>query len=245
MYFAFGASSYRQPMTLTNPRWDAELIAKRFKTLGYHVTELLDADTWTATRSIGNYVSLIRRSNSAAIALMYFAGHGVQVEGRNYIMTVDSANIASAEDVRRYGIDVGKLMRDVQVAGAATSVLFLDACRSNPFADAPWSSGRGSPIAANEYVSGNGSGQLASDMFAPVGAAISFSTQPEETASDGPSGQNSPYATSFAETIGEIPGIKFSELFAQIERRVLAKTGGVQRPWVSSRIIRDVTLIGR
>ena len=129
-------------MTLTNPRWDAELIAKRFKTLGYHVTELLDADTWTATRSIGNYVSLIRRSNSAAIALMYFAGHGGQVEGRNYIMTVDSANIASAEDVRRYGIDVGKLMRDVQVAGAATSVLFLDACRSNPFADAPWSSGR-------------------------------------------------------------------------------------------------------
>lgn len=241
-----GADHYRtREYWLPNPNIDVNKIAQGLYGRGYKVWVLFNFDNDQTRSGVEAYVNTVKASTKPAVALMFFAGHGVQVDGHNYILLSDVPQLSTADDVRQHGIDVGGLLTDVARSGASAIGIFVDACRNNPFADSAPSSGRGlAPMRADEYSDRlDRSTTLNGDI--PAGTAISFSTQPGETAEDGPRGQGSPYSSAIVEILTEMPNITFTQLFVEVERRVLSKTNGTQRPWVSSKIARDAPVFAR
>ncbi len=197
---------------LSNPKSDAELMAKTLRGVGFDVTLLVDADQAAMKRAI---VELARRLRSAeAVGLFYYAGHGVQVDGENYLIPV-GADIASQEEVALNGVSLTELLRTLDRGPSGLNIAILDACRDNPFPARTRSAARGlAPVRA------------------PGGTLIAYATGPGEIALDG-AGANSPYSGALA---GEIPtaGAALEEVFRRTRRKVLAATGGKQTPWEHS-----------
>ena len=151
----------------------------------------------------------------ADVALFYYAGHGVQVRGANYLVPV-SANPTREADVDFQMVDVNLVLRQMQGSGTRLNLVILDACRNNPFG------GRG--LRASD-------GGLA-QMRAPEGTLISYATQPGNVALDGTDG-HSPYTKALATTIKQA-GLDIFQTFNQVGLAVKRQTGGSQQPWVSS-----------
>jgi len=151
----------------------------------------------------------------ADVALFYYAGHGVQVGGRNFLVPV-SANPTKEADVYLQMVDTAVVLSQMDGAGTKLNIVVLDACRNNPFG------GRGL------RATGGGLAQ----MQAPEGTLISYATQPGNVAQDG-DGANSPYSKALATTIRK-PGLGLFEAFNEVGLEVKKATGGGQQPWVSS-----------
>lgn len=241
-----GAYHYRYPAYwLPNPGVDANKLSEVFRRRATFVFTRIDADTKETRDDIEEFIAAIKRAKKPVVALVFFGGHGIQVEGRNYILLKDVPPLGSLADVRMHTIDVDQILADVVRSGARFVGVFIDACRANPFANSVSSSGRGlAPMKAERYLPYLVPGFKISDGI-PEGAAIAFSTQPGETAEDGEVGKGSPFTLSIVETLSEMPNLTFGQLFAEVERRVLIKTDGDQRPWVSSRIARDEAVFSR
>ena len=156
-----------------------------------------------------------RQVQGADVALFYYAGHGVQVSGANYLVPV-SANPTREADVDFQMVDVNLVLRQMQGSGTRLNMVILDACRNNPFGS------RG--LRASD-------GGLA-QMRAPEGTLISYATQPGNVAQDGKDG-NSPYTKALASTIKQ-SGLDIFQTFNQVGLAVKRETGGSQQPWVSS-----------
>jgi hypothetical protein len=151
----------------------------------------------------------------ADVALFYYAGHGVQVGGRNFLVPV-SANPTKEADVYLQMVDTAVVLSQMDGAGTKLNIVVLDACRNNPFG------GRGL------RATGGGLAQ----MQAPEGTLISYATQPGNVAQDGDGG-NSPYSKALATTIKK-PGLGLFEAFNEVGLEVKKTTRGTQQPWVSS-----------
>lgn len=210
-----GNSAYQHVTRLDNPRNDATLMAETLASLGFTLIggrAQLDLDKPAMDIAVQSFG---RQVQGADVALFYYAGHGVQVSGANYLVPV-SANATREADVDFQMLDVNLVLRQMQGSGTRLNMVILDACRNNPFG------GRGLRAA---------DGGLA-QMRAPEGTLISYATQPGNVAQDGSDG-HSPYTKALAATIRQ-PGLDIFQTFNQVGLAVKRVTAGSQQPWVSS-----------
>jgi caspase domain-containing protein len=210
-----GNSAYKNVTPLDNPRNDARLMADTLRALGFTVVgggAQLDLDKAQFDQAIQSFSDQIQ---NADVSLFYYAGHGVQVRGANYLVPV-TANPTRESDVDFQLIDTALVLRQMEGAGTKLNIVILDACRNNPFG------GRG--LRGSE-------GGLA-QMRAPEGTLISYATQPGSVARDG-AGGNSPYTRALVETIRK-PGQDIFQTFNAVGLAVKQATAGSQQPWVSS-----------
>jgi caspase domain-containing protein/uncharacterized protein DUF4189 len=210
-----GNSAYQNVTRLDNPRNDATLMADTLSSLGFTLVggrAQLDLDKTALDTAVQNFG---RQIQGADVALFYYAGHGVQVSGSNYLVPV-GANPTREADVDFQMVDVNLVLRQMQGSGTRLNLVILDACRNNPFG------ARG--LRAAE-------GGLA-QMRASEGTLISYATQPGSVAQDGSDG-HSPYTKALAATIKQ-PGLDIFQTFNQVGLAVKRETGGSQQPWVSS-----------
>jgi Caspase domain len=210
-----GNSAYQNVTRLDNPRNDAALMAETLSGLGFTLVggrAQLDLDKAALDTDVQNFGQQIQ---GADVALFYYAGHGVQVNGSNYLVPV-GANPTREADVDFQMVDINLVLRQMQGSGTRLNLVILDACRNNPF------SARGLRSA---------DGGLA-QMRAPEGTLISYATQPGSVAQDGGDG-HSPYTKALATTIMQA-GLDIFQTFNQVGLAVKRQTGGSQQPWVSS-----------
>jgi hypothetical protein len=214
-----GNSAYQHIAPLDNPKNDARLIAETLRGLGFTLVggvAQLDLDKARFDGAVQSFGNLLQ---GADVGLFYYAGHGVQVRGANYLVPV-GANPTREADVDFQMLDTNLVLRQMESAGTKLNLVILDACRNNPFG------GRG--LRAT-------SGGLA-QMRAPEGTLISFATQPGNVAQDGADG-NSPYTKALVQTIRR-PGLSIFETFNEVGLAVMTATGNAQQPWVSLSPIR-------
>ena len=210
-----GNSAYRDAQKLQNPVNDAKLMSDTLLSLGFFVVgggARLDLDKAGFDAAIGDFRKALV---GADVALFYYAGHGVETHGLNYLVPVD-ANPTDDGDVFMQGIGLAGILDGLEKAGTRINLLLLDACRDNPFP------GRGVHSTT---------GGLA-QMQAPPGTLISFATQPRSVSLDGDDG-HSPYTRALAATI-QHPGYGLFRTFNEVGLAVEKATHGDQLPWVSS-----------
>ena len=210
-----GNSTYQNITRLDNPRNDAALMADTLQSLGFNLVgghAQLDLDKSSLDNAVQSFG---RQVQGADVALFYYAGHGVQVSGSNYLVPVN-ANPTREADVDFQMVDINLVLRQMQGSGTRLNMVILDACRNNPFG------ARG--LRSSE-------GGLA-QMRAPEGTLISYATQPGSVAQDGGDG-HSPYTKALAVTIKQA-GLDIFQTFNQVGLAVKRETGGAQQPWVSS-----------
>lgn len=197
---------------LPNPKNDAALMSETLKGAGFEVTTLIDADQALMKRAILDFGRRLRSSDS--VGLFYYAGHGVQAGGENYLIPV-SADIADLEEVALNGVSLTELMKTMERSGSRLNIAILDACRDNPFASSTRSAAGGlAPVSA------------------PTGTLIAYATGPGHVAYDG-TGANSPYTSALVEAIPS-EGAPVEDVFRRARRKVLELTDGKQTPWEHS-----------
>ncbi len=201
---------------LRNPVNDARAVAKSLRGLGFSVIELTNATQKNMKQAIDRFGKDIR---NGGVGLFYYAGHGMQVEGRNYLIPV-KANIESENDVEYESIDAGRVMAKMEDAGNRLNIVMLDACRNNPFARSFRSADKG----------------LAT-VNAPRGTFIAYATAPGSVAADG-DGANGVFTLELLEAL-KTEGAKIEDVFKQVVRGVGNKTSGKQVPWMSSSLDGD------
>ncbi len=210
-----GNSAYQNVAPLENPVNDATLMADTLKGLGFSLTgngAQLNLDK----RALDDAVQAFgRQVQGADVAMFYYAGHGVQVRGSNFLVPIN-ANPTREADVDFQMVDLNLVLNQMQGSGTRLNMVILDACRNNPFG------GRG--LRSSE-------GGLA-QLRAPDGTLISYATQPGNVAQDGADG-HSPYTRALATTMRR-PGLDLFQTFNEVGLAVKRSTGGSQQPWVSS-----------
>jgi uncharacterized caspase-like protein len=210
-----GNSAYVNVPRLSNPANDARLMADTLRSLGFTLVgggAQFDLDKTRFDNAVQDFGNQLQ---GADVGLFYFAGHGVQVRGANYLVPI-GANPTREADVDFQMLDTNLVLRQMEGAGTKLNLVILDACRNNPFG------GRGLRAA---------NGGLA-QMQAPEGTLISYATQPGNVAQDGTDG-DSPYSRALAQTLRR-PGLGVLEAFNEVGLAVKQMTGGAQQPWVSS-----------
>jgi formylglycine-generating enzyme required for sulfatase activity len=222
-----GNANYTHIAKLDNPGNDARLMAETLRALGFTLVgggPQIDLDEAGFRQAVRNFGPALQ---GADVALFYYAGHGVQVRGSNYLVPT-AANPVSEADVDFQMMDTNMVLRQMEAAGARLNLVILDACRNNPFG------GRGLRSTAPGLA----------QMQAPQGTLISFATQPGNVAADGKDG-NSPFTKALAQAIRK-PGLDIFRTFNEIGLAVASATGGAQQPWVSlSPIKGDFYFAGR
>jgi formylglycine-generating enzyme required for sulfatase activity len=203
-----GNSDYTQG-PLKNPVNDARAMRARLEGLGFDVIlreNLKSREISSVYREFRNKIT------PGAVALVFYAGHGVQFKGQNYFPAIDS-DINSEEDVPLQSLNLGNLLDNMEEAKAGVSLVFLDACRDNPFARKFRSASRG--LAKVEAASGT---------------LIHYATKPGSVAADG-DGLNGTYTEALLAQLGE-PGVQVELMLKKVTHRVTQKTSGKQEPWV-------------
>lgn len=214
-----GNSSYTNVPRLPNPRNDASDMIARLKAMGFDVTPGLDLDRSGFLNSLAVFG---RAAEGADVALFFYAGHGLQVNGQNYLVPTDAKLEYEAElDIAL--IPVPLVMQQL-ARGSRVNIVLLDACRDNPFAkDLSRTLGTRSSTAL-----GRGLGRIQSAS----GTFIAFATQPDNVAQDG-DGRNSPFTGALLANM-EKPGISLSDLMIEVRNEVMRQTNGKQVPWEHS-----------
>ena len=223
-----GNGTYRNVARLDNPVNDAKLLADTLRDLGFALVggdAQLDLDKASFDRAVQDFGAQLQ---GADVGLFFYAGHGVQVRGTNYLIPVD-ANPTREANVDFQMLDTNLVMRQMEGAGTRLNLVILDACRNNPFGGRGLVVGRGRDT---ETVRLRDTSSGLAQMQAPEGTLISFATQPGSVARDGIDG-HSPYSKALAETIRR-PGLGIFDAFNQVGLEVKRATGGAQQPWVSS-----------
>ncbi|MDP6953234.1 MAG: caspase domain-containing protein, partial [Alphaproteobacteria bacterium] len=208
-----GNSAYRSS-PLVNPANDARLMATALRDNGFDVIEKLDVTQIEMKLAITTFGEKLDAAQGNAVGLFYYAGHGVQVGGVNYLIPID-APIEKESHVSIYAVSANDVLATVEYARNALNIVVLDACRNNPFARSFRSSVRG-----------------LAQMNAVTGTLIAYSTAPGQVALDG-DGRNSPYTAALATAIRE-PGVPVERVFKNVRDAVLESTQGRQTPWEAS-----------
>ena len=219
------------PPTLTNPVNDAKLIGATLRKLDFDVQIVTDPDyegLKTALRDFG------RRLDGATVALFYYAGHGLQVSGRNYLLPVNAA-LARETDLRYEAFDVQAVLDEMDTPGRV-NLVFLDACRDNPL---------GRSLASRM---GAGRTSLVDRGLARIdtstgGTLIAYATAPGDVAQDG-EGRNSPFTLSLSRHINT-PGLDVRQMLTRVRGDVQKATSGKQRPWVNESLDSDFYFVPR
>ncbi len=210
-----GNSKYKHTTALKNPANDAREMAATLERLGFKVTTGVDLDRAAFETVVRSFA---RDLDGAESGVFFYAGHGLQVDGVNYLLPVD-AQIEREADVRFNTLKLGEVLEDMG-RSCPTNLIFLDACRNNPLTRS-----LASAMGHRSVAVGKG---LATLQTAP-GAFIAFATQPDNVAIDG-EGANSPFTTALLRFL-EAPGLLIDELMYKVRAAVFDATGRQQVPW--------------
>jgi hypothetical protein len=213
-----GNSAYKDAK-LANPVNDATDMAALLEKSGFHVILRRDVDSRGMRRAVREFSDELRR---AQVGLFYFAGHGVQIRGANYLIPV-AADIRTEADAEDLSIDANYVLRVMEDSKVATSIVILDACRNNPFARSFRSANRG-----------------LAQMAAGTGSLVAFATAPGSVAADG-QGRNGVYTANLLKNLAE-PGVDVLRAFQRTRAAVVQETGGKQTPWESTSLVGDFYL---
>ena len=209
-----GNSTYAHIGRLPNPDNDAADMSAALRRLGFEVTTELDADRVELTEALRQFT---RQSAGADVSLVFYAGHGIEMDGVNYLVPVD-ARLERDVDVRFETVTVDDLL--VSTSGASLRLVLLDACRNNPLARSM------QRTAAFRSVSGGSFGDLNEDLLGDE-TLVAYAAAAGTTAADG-RGRNSPYTAALLSHL-ETP-LEIGLLFRRVRAQVLAATNGAQRP---------------
>jgi hypothetical protein len=205
-----------QTAPLKNPLNDAEDMAATLKHLGFKVILKTNADQRTMEDTIRNFGKQLR---NGGVGLFYFAGHGIQLGGRNYLMPVD-AKIESESDVKYESVDAGRVLGKMEDAENQLNIVILDACRNNPYARAFRSDQSG-----------------LARMDAPTGSLIAYATAPGEVAADGLE-RNGIFTKRLIHHM-MTPNLSIEQVLKRVRIDVARQTNGRQIPWESSSLMGD------
>ncbi|NJO24431.1 MAG: hypothetical protein HC868_17865 [Sphingomonadales bacterium] len=220
-----GNSAYQHATALANPANDASDMGAALKELGFEVILGLDLDKRAFDQRVREFS---RALPDADTGVFYYAGHGLQVLGHNYLMPVD-AQLQSERDLDFEANSLNFILRQMELdRDGKTSIVFLDACRDNPLAG---------NLARTMGTRSAGVGRGLAQVQAGVGTFVAYSTQPGNVALDGQE-RNSPFTAALAASIRE-PGRNLTSVMIDVRKKVLAATGGKQVPWDHSALTGD------
>jgi len=218
-----GNANYKNS-PLDNPVNDAQDMATSLRRLGFDVIEKENLSRKEMANSIREFGELIAKGG---VGLFYYAGHGMQVNGKNYLIPVN-ANIQHEDEVAYESVDVDRLLAKMYSAGNRLNIVILDACRNNPFARSFRSGSRG-----------------LARMNAPVGTLIAYATSPNSVASDGKRGERNGLYTKHLLANMEIPDLEIGQMFRRVRRAVRIATNKAQIPWESSSMEGDFYFVAQ
>src|ERR1700754_179311 len=216
-----GQSAYRTVPELPNAANDAKGMTELLGNAGFTVTTAANLGQNEMRAAISDFAGKVGASGADTVALVFYAGHGLQIDGENYLVPVDLDPKREA-DIPLQGVRLNDLLNTLGALPTRARIFMLDACRNNPF---PALSGAGHGLAIVDTKAG-----------AP-GSFISYSTSPGAEAEDG-SGIDSPYTTA-ALTVAKQPNLPIEEVFKRIRIAVAQSTEGRQIPWESSSLTTD------
>ena len=218
-----GMANYQYISPLENTSNDARMISDVLEGIGFDVTTVIDGGFQDMQRTLDTFSF---QAETADLALIYYAGHGIEVQGENFLVPVD-ANVRSNRDVQRQSVSLKDLMATVERA-RKMRIVILDSCRDNPFGDALDSTEEvkaetDGPVAGSR---GGGGGLAPADP--DRGTLVSFAARDGNVALDG-EGNNSPFAIALADKLAQ-PGLEISLMFRQVRDDVLRATANLQEP---------------
>ncbi len=212
-----GNGAYKDVPVLRNPPNDAKAIAGALRALKFNVTLLLDASRRDMQAAMRDYAQTLDATK--CVGLFYFAGHGLQIAWHNYLLPVD-ASIENVDDVRKQGVDVDGLIKNLGRAANPMNIVILDACRENPFAKD-----------FRERAKG------LSQMDAPQSTLLAYATSPGNVASDG-EGANGLYTENLLREM-QVADAKIEDVFKRVRLGVRLRSNGAQIPWESTSLEED------
>jgi uncharacterized caspase-like protein len=221
-----GNSAYEHVPQLANPKNDAADMAKKLQELGFEVVVGEDLDLSSMRKTAREFT---RKIEGADMALFFYAGHGLQVNGANYMAPVD-AQLMSYNDLDYEAFPMDMILAAME-RNTKVNLVFLDACRDNPLAE---------NLARSMGTRSSAVGRGLAKLGSGVGSLIAFATQPGNVALDG-DGRNSPFTTALLQHLGT-PGQSVTDDLIQVRKEVLDATDGKQVPWDNSSLTGPVVL---
>ncbi len=237
-----GNSDYKNLPALPNPANDARAVEMLLNALGFQTELASDRDARRLQRDLDIFVE---DAAGADVAVLYFAGHGIEAGGENFLVPVD-ADLSALDAADERLVPLSKYVRELQKTVPVTIIL-LDACRTNPFPpDAMVRlDGNAAPVAMATGGLGESRSAVSLRETTPAGGAaqnfgtvISFSAEPGAVALDGAPGENSPYAAAILRHLDIMAGEEFGTVMRMVAEEVFLKTAGRQRPWINESLRR-------
>ncbi|WP_298876548.1 caspase family protein [uncultured Bradyrhizobium sp.] len=226
--FVVGNGAYKNVAQLPNPPIDAKAMASTLRNVGF---EVIEGSNLTRDQMTEKLLDFGRKAQGSDIAVFYYAGHGIAVGGTNYLLPVD-ADIKSEMDVKLGAAINIDLTLDQTMGDAKVKLVFLDACRDNPFA---------AKIKSNSATRSVNVGSGLAEMKSGEGTLIAFATGPGQTALDGQEGNNSPFTRALIDNITK-PGIEIQQAMTSVRAQVNEETHKGQLPWGHTNLIGAVYL---
>jgi hypothetical protein len=218
-----GNSNYRNAAQLTNPGNDAQSMAQLLNQAGFEVIAATDLAQNAMIKVVQDFSDKVAASGPNTVAMIYYAGHGVQLEGENYLIPVD-AKVSSPSELVSDSVRLVDVMATLEAIPSRVRIVVLDACRNNPFPSIV-DAGRGLAI-----------------VDAPNGSIVGYSTAPGTEAQDGIDGHR-PYTSAFLRLARE-PNLPIEQLFKRVRLEVNHSTEGEQTPWESSSLTSEFYFFG-
>jgi len=212
-----GQSAYRAVVPLPNPANDAKKMTELLGNAGFDVTAAPDLSQSEMHQAVSNFADKVAASGPDTVALVFYAGHGLQIDGENYLVPVDVDPKREA-DIPLQAVRLNDLMNTLGALPTRMRIIMLDACRNNPFPNISTTAGHGLAIVDTKAGA--------------AGSFISYSTSPGAVAEDG-SGEDSPYTTALL-SVAKEPNLPIEEAFKRVRVAVNQATEGRQIPWESS-----------
>jgi caspase domain-containing protein len=218
-----GNSNYQNAPQLANPDDDAQSMAQFLNSAGFEVISATDLTQNDMLRVVQDFSAKVASRGPNTVAMVYYAGHGVQLAGENYLVPVD-AKVSNPGELVNNSVRLVDVMSTLETIPSRMRIVILDACRNNPF------------------PSVNDAGRGLAIVDAPNGSIVGYSTAPGSEALDG-SGGHSPYTQAFL-NVARQPNLPIEQLFKRVRLEVNHTTDGVQTPWESSSLTSDFYFFG-
>ncbi len=219
-----GMGAYQHVVQLKNTTNDAHNVGARLAAVGFKVTYAIDT---SQSELLDMMQTFSFEAETADIALIYYAGHGVEASGENYLIPVD-ALVKSNKDVQRVGVSLNQMLKTVESA-RKMRVVILDACRNNPFGDLIDTTAKADPAKAGTTDSRSTGAAGLAPVNPDLGTLVAFAAKEGQVALDG-AGGDSPYATALMASLTK-PDLEISLMFRQVRDEVLKQTGNLQEPY--------------
>ena len=226
--FVVGNGTYKNVAPLPNPAVDAKSMAKVLRNVGFDVVE---GTNLTREKMTEKLLDFGKKAEGADVAVFFYAGHGIAVNGTNYLLPVD-ADLKSEMDVKLGAAINVDLTLEQTMSDAKVKLVFLDACRDNPFAAKIRSAKATRSVSVQSGLA---------EMKSGEGTLIAFATGPGQTALDGEAGTNSPFTRALVANVAA-PGVEIQQAMTKVRAQVNEETGKNQLPWGHTNLIGTVYL---